>query len=223
MFSIVNARILSVGALAVAAALTLGTSYDVNCNVNLFGLTETQLKWKWNGFSAKHAKPAAFFIGQVADVEWHGSWYPATVEEIDEQGNYYIHYVGYGCNWDEWVNSSRIRTRHHQNSKHGYYKVKDTHPILHGVNPMPKQYESCWSNCNETYCDSTNGASTTNNQAIPAASSFSKNENIKVEWHGSWYPATIEKVDNGKFFIHYTGYENSWDEWVTPARMKHGA
>jgi hypothetical protein len=45
-------------------------------------------------------------------------------------------------------------------------------------------------------------------------------DSIKVNWKGSWYPATILKANDGRYLIHYTGYESSWDEWVGPNRIK---
>ena len=41
-------------------------------------------------------------------VEWHGSWYAAEV--LQRSGSkYFIHYQGYGANWDEWIGPERIR------------------------------------------------------------------------------------------------------------------
>ncbi len=45
-------------------------------------------------------------------------------------------------------------------------------------------------------------------------------EKTKVEWKGSWYPATVLKVNGDQCFIHYDGYGDSWDEWVGPSRIK---
>jgi RNA binding chromodomain-containing protein len=46
--------------------------------------------------------------GDKAQVLWHGTWYPATV--LKAQGTHcYIHYEGYGNNWDEWVGPGRIQ------------------------------------------------------------------------------------------------------------------
>jgi hypothetical protein len=45
---------------------------------------------------------------QDVAVEWHGVWYPAEVLRRDGSRTY-IHYTGYGSNWDEWVGPSRIR------------------------------------------------------------------------------------------------------------------
>ncbi|MDQ7778777.1 MAG: Tudor-knot domain-containing protein, partial [Planctomycetota bacterium] len=43
---------------------------------------------------------------------------------------------------------------------------------------------------------------------------------VEVEWHGKWYPAEVLKVDRGVHLIHYTGYDSSWDEWVSPKRIR---
>ncbi|MBI2392223.1 MAG: hypothetical protein HYV09_21730 [Deltaproteobacteria bacterium] len=43
---------------------------------------------------------------------------------------------------------------------------------------------------------------------------------VSVEWKGSWYPATILSIENGRYFVHYDGYDNSWDEWVGPERVR---
>ncbi len=232
MFSITPVRLLSVAAIAVAAVAALGTSYDVNCNANLFGLSETQLKWKWKGFFVPAAKSSAessenaenpkfnASVGKFADVEWHGTWYPATIEAVDG-GFYYIHYIGYGCNWDEWVDSHRIRSIRTGVSRHYVHYTHDSN-IKYQSQACQKRYDpqefnsNCYSNCNDSPTSDVSRA----DRAIPAASSFSKNQNIRVEWHGTWYPATIEKVDNDKFYIHYTSYGKEWDEWVTPARMQ---
>jgi hypothetical protein len=41
-------------------------------------------------------------------IEWHGSWFPGSVLERRNQ-EYRIHYSGYGPEWDEWVDTTRIR------------------------------------------------------------------------------------------------------------------
>jgi len=49
---------------------------------------------------------------------------------------------------------------------------------------------------------------------------FSVNQKVKVKWQGTYYSAVILKIENGKYFVHYDGFESSWDEWVTADRMK---
>src|SRR5579885_2227238 len=46
--------------------------------------------------------------GDTAQVLWKGTWYPATV--LKAKGTEcFIHYTGYGSNWDEWVGPDRIK------------------------------------------------------------------------------------------------------------------
>ncbi|MEQ8351572.1 MAG: Tudor-knot domain-containing protein [Leptospiraceae bacterium] len=47
-------------------------------------------------------------------------------------------------------------------------------------------------------------------------------QTVQVQWKGKWYEAQILKVkdDCSQYFIHYTGWSDSWDEWVTPDRIK---
>jgi hypothetical protein len=43
---------------------------------------------------------------------------------------------------------------------------------------------------------------------------------IEVEWGQSWWPAQIQQVEGDRFLIHYTGFDTSWDEWVTKDRIR---
>jgi hypothetical protein len=42
----------------------------------------------------------------------------------------------------------------------------------------------------------------------------------EVEWHGTWWAAEVVNTNGGRYFIHYTGWDNSWDEWVGPDRIR---
>ncbi len=53
-------------------------------------------------------------VGDQADVLWKGKWYAASVTRVNEnQSRCFIHYTGYGNNWDEWVGGDRIRVKSH--------------------------------------------------------------------------------------------------------------
>ncbi len=51
---------------------------------------------------------AACNTGDKGQVLWKGTWYPATVLKANGD-QCFIHYNGYGSNWDEWVGPDRIR------------------------------------------------------------------------------------------------------------------
>jgi hypothetical protein len=42
----------------------------------------------------------------------------------------------------------------------------------------------------------------------------------QVEWQGQWYDAKVMKKEKDRWYIHYVGYDNSWDEWVAKDRIK---
>ena len=105
--------------------------------------------------------------GDKAEVLWKGSWYPAHVKKVNGD-QCFIHYVGYGKNWDEWVGPARIR-------------------ILAAAVPV---------------------------------GDFHEGDPVQVLWKGSWWPAHVLKVNGGQLKIHYDGYDNSWDEWIGPARYR---
>jgi len=50
--------------------------------------------------------------GMVADceVEWAGAWYEAKILKT-EKDRWFIHYLGWPSNWDEWVTKERIRLK----------------------------------------------------------------------------------------------------------------
>ncbi|MFL5240521.1 MAG: Tudor-knot domain-containing protein [Gemmataceae bacterium] len=43
---------------------------------------------------------------------------------------------------------------------------------------------------------------------------------VEVEWGRSWWPAEILQVNGDKCLVHYTGWNASWDEWVTKDRIR---
>ncbi len=54
----------------------------------------------------------------------------------------------------------------------------------------------------------------------PFNSSYSVGEQIKVEWKESWWDASIINITDDKYQIHYSGFDSSWDEFVTTERMQ---
>ncbi|MCA9521961.1 MAG: hypothetical protein KC609_13355, partial [Myxococcales bacterium] len=43
---------------------------------------------------------------------------------------------------------------------------------------------------------------------------------VWVFWGKKWWRAELKKRQGERFFIHYVRFDNSWDEWVTPARIR---
>ena len=58
--------------------------------------------------------------------------------------------------------------------------------------------------------------------AAPAPPSvYRVGERVRVEWHGSIYPATIVNVlGDDRYRVHYEGYGNEWDEDIALSRIQ---
>ena len=55
-----------------------------------------------------------------------------------------------------------------------------------------------------------------------AASRWKRGDRVEVSWKGSWYAASVVAVGQGRYRVHYDGWDSSWDEWVEPARVRRG-
>ena len=53
-------------------------------------------------------KKAVYGVGSKVQVFWGAKWWPATVMQVKDD-KYFIHYDGWGSNWDEWVTTARMR------------------------------------------------------------------------------------------------------------------
>lgn len=51
---------------------------------------------------------------------------------------------------------------------------------------------------------------------------YKKGQKVEVIWEGKYYPAEITEVNDAFMYIHYTGYDHSYDEWVMYDRIRTG-
>jgi len=57
-------------------------------------------------------------------------------------------------------------------------------------------------------------------EASELAETAQKGASVDVEWRGTWYPAVVLQRQGDRALIHYDGYDDSWDEWVGPDRLR---
>jgi hypothetical protein len=43
---------------------------------------------------------------------------------------------------------------------------------------------------------------------------------VEAEWHGRWYAATVRASERGIQHVHYDGFGDAWDEWVSSRRVR---
>jgi hypothetical protein len=56
-------------------------------------------------------------------------------------------------------------------------------------------------------------------QARPPVS-YRACQRVEVEWGGKWWAAEVLAVRGNQYYIHYTGWADSWNEWVTDCRIR---
>ena len=57
--------------------------------------------------------------------------------------------------------------------------------------------------------------------AVPAQSRRARQgERVEAEWNEKWYRAEIIESSGDRCKVHYVGYGNEWDEWVTADRIR---
>lgn len=128
-------------------------------------------------------------------VEWQGRWYPAEII-ASSNNQHYVHYVGYGPEWDEWVTSNRLDLSSEAQAKSA--------PITESTDVLaPREL-----NTGDLIAPTT-----------PLVQGAPKEGDLLVEWNKQWWPAEIMQTDGDKFLIHYTGYGTNWDEWVPMERL----
>jgi len=54
----------------------------------------------------------------------------------------------------------------------------------------------------------------------PVVNPYPKGSSVSVKWKSKWWPAKVIGVRKNAWKIHYNGYDNSWNEWVGPSRIK---
>lgn len=54
----------------------------------------------------------------------------------------------------------------------------------------------------------------------PPATTYNVGDEVDVEWNSSWWKAEVLAVNGDAYQIHYVGWSSSWDETVTPNRIR---
>lgn len=189
---------------------------------------------------------AAYEPGQTCEVEWHGQWWPASVVKVKGEFHH-IHYTGWEAKWDEWVTVDRMRAAGiikaapAGSTDNSSIKVNDKVQVEWGKKWWAAEvlkvengkyfihytgWEARWDEW--VTSERIRSTAVAFNPAKPVNAptkdgAFKVGDKVKVEWGNQWWAAEVQQVGDGKYFIHYTGWDNSWDEWVTSERIRSAA
>jgi hypothetical protein len=136
-------------------------------------------------------------------VLYGGQWWRAEVLKTEGDKSL-IRYVGYGAEWDEWVGPDRFKVYSEEDARTSAATVTLTFPVIESP----------------TVSDSVT-VSEPQLDFAPLVQGRPAQGDLLVEWGKKWWPAEILKQDGASYLIHYKGYDNSWDEWVSLERIGH--
>ena len=61
---------------------------------------------------------------------------------------------------------------------------------------------------------------TNDSSLVTVQSRWTKGALVEVKWQGNWYPAKIIEIKGNSYYIHYEGFDSSWDEPVDAGRIR---
>lgn len=162
-------------------------------------------------------------IGQRVKVLSTGQWYDATIINVSNDNQYYVHYEGWGNNFDEWVTVDRVQFIN------GYgvgplqigQQVKvlqngtwyDARILQINNNQYYVEYIGYGGEKEWVSFDRIQGSGySTNTTPLYAG------QKINVYLNGVLHPATILQIINNKYYVRYE--DITFYEWVTIDRIR---
>jgi len=141
-------------------------------------------------------------VGDHVLVEWRGGDYPAVIVGVEGSARLRVHFDGYSDDWDETLPATRVKAR----------LSAQPNAIAARGQPMRAAHPSPSASTSARPATSTAPTST---------ALYHVGDRIRVEWHGSIYPASItELVGEDRYRIHYEGFGNEWDETIGAQRIQ---
>jgi hypothetical protein len=144
-------------------------------------------------------------------------WYKSKVLEVTAD-KYKVHYFGWSEDWDEWIRPEKVRNANDDDFG------REVEVIQNNVWYKAQLIDVRYGEHLVSYIGYNEDEWVTDNR-IRELNSSNWNENrygkkVEVLSKGKWYQARILDQRNGEFYIHYEGYSNSWNEWVTQNRVR---
>lgn len=174
-----------------------------------------------------NAKPdGGLVVGGAVEVLWGGRWWPGKLLRF-ENNLYHISYDEYGPEWNESVGADRIRPLQSPAAGNRFAVGASVDIEWHGTwypGQVLKSEDNRWFIAYDGYGehwhewvgpDRIRAREQGEKKAVLEAGS-----KVDIEWHGSWYPGEILKVENGRYYIHYDNHTDTWNEWVGADRLR---
>lgn len=160
-----------------------------------------------------------------------GKVYTATVIAV-EGDKYRIRYDGYGESSDAWTTASQLQKQPAVGSSvemygtdgkwykatvmeiaNGQYKLRFTgYAATSDLWLKREQFR--------TVAAAGNNSPQPVKQEVGAGGGFTVGSKVDILWGGTWFKGSVVEIKDGKYKVHYDGWDSSWDEWVKEERIR---
>lgn len=171
-------------------------------------------------------------VPRQADVLSAGVWEPAELLQ-EKDGKFFVHYKNWADSWNEWVARERIRFKPGSDVSIDKIAVPTKNAdVLSGGTWWPAEvlqekdgkffiHYTGWADSWNEWVDKdhirfkTNGDTAAGKKAAAA-------KKAEALSGSTWWAAEVLQEKDGKYFIHYTGWNDSWNEWVDKDHIRFG-
>lgn len=161
-----------------------------------------------------------------------GKVYKATIAAI-EGDKYQIHFDGFSAGFDVWMTAGQLQRPVTVGGAIEMYGADNKWYKATVMEISGDQYKVRF----DGYTDGdrwlkrehfrTAAKSTaTGSQAVKqeaAGSGFTAGSKVEIFFGTSWYKGAVLDAKDGKYKVHYDGWDNKWDEWVSSNRLRAAA
>ena len=161
-----------------------------------------------------------FAVGADVKVYWGSKIWDAKV--LEQDGDFHrVTYPGWSAAWNEWILSDRVVSLPNLAAGGGDRVLVEWHGQWYPAVVLEKSGERHLIHY-EGYDSSWDEWVTPERVRKPGSAppGSGKGEKVLVEWHGQWFPAIVLRKQGERRLVHYEGFDASWDEWVSPNRVR---
>jgi hypothetical protein len=158
------------------------------------------------------ADDRVFLVGDKVKVMWRDRWEICTILELKE-GKYKVHFEENEKIFDKWVSAKIVFNYNYrtgeviQVEREGRWLPAKV--LASGGNKYKVHFLGLESNFDEW-------VGPDRIQDI----SYRIGERIQVMWLNDWLDAVVIQYNNGQYLVHFEGFQQNQDQWVTVERMR---
>jgi hypothetical protein len=170
--------------------------------------------------SAQTSANTDYQIGELVEAaDYRGAWYKSKIVEFDNSGGkYQVHFFGWDEAWDEWVTPDKIRY------SDDYEFGREVEVSQNGVWYQALLIDSRYGSEHlVTYVGYNEDEWVKDDRIreIGSGWSYRRGSNVvEVQDGKKWRRAQILKRRYREVYVHYEGFDDVWNEWISEDKIR---